>query len=431
MAHLVCRGQRINSGTTGTAFVRLPPHRINDILLVYVTHQEAAQAANVDVAGFTLKTDHQNGTSSFQLWWKRASSNDESHPVIDHTFANPATWHPMVVRGAIATGDPFDQASSANHAVNSTFTFPDITTSADDELILHLVTSASTPAFGAWTNANISPKMTINEGWPGAGVAGAAFGHMPTAGAIGGTTVALGVSIVGSVASYAFLNGEHEFDIASTFRDSILSTEPPNNSQITLPTHQADDYLCAIIAGSDQALTFAATLSGFTSVMNLPAPDNGRPFSIHKRIATSASETNPTITHGFGVPDDWTVITFSITGELATLLWDGGGNASAVNDIEVCAPATVVGYSNSQGSENWTSYSMAVATNETEQEDGGAGTCKATIYTADMAAAGNIGIAQPVVAFGSAQNWAVLAFSESAARPPDLVDQSGREWFIE
>lgn len=421
MPYLTGATHPARSGTSGTAFAGLPPHKTGDILGYLVSHQEAAQAGGVDVDGFTLKTDHQNGVRSLQLWWRRAEADDEADPVITHTFSGVHSFVPFKISGAIETGDPFDAVATASVS-GSPVDSPTVTTTEDDCGILTGYVADSAPTFSSITNATTNPRCVEGRNQPNT-VGFLAWGHMPTAGATGTTAWALNVGVSASTATWAIKPAASPApDTAPTFRDSILSTAN-SGSVITLPTHADGDLLVAIISGDSNANVLASTLTGFTRKAVFGDVGQGRPMALLTLRATSGAMSNPTWTHSFGA-DTRGLIIFSIPGDLKSLNWDAGANGQVRHHLESESAAKVVGFFNSHASENWTAVDYDVATNETEVEDGGAGLCRMALYHADLAAAGWIGAPTThTAAFGSGQAFMTMAFGEVVAVN---YDETGR-----
>lgn len=418
--YLVATAPVVRSGATGTAFVPLPPHKAGDIVGYLLSHDQVAQAANVAVAGFTRKTDHQNGLRSFQLWWRRALADEEADPVIDHTFSTVHSWAPFTIRGAIESGDPFDVVATASNGAGADA--PSVTTTVADCGILTGYFAESAPLPTAIANANTNPRG-ISFVPQADHVAYPAWGHKATAGSTGVTTYTMNAGVLNSTGTWAIKPAsEASAYTATAFRDSILSTAA-TGSVITLPTHADGDLLVAIGAGDDDAAARDQTLTGFTRKQyHGRSAGSGRALGLFTLRATSAAMANPTWTHTFGA--DRALIIFSIPGDLVALNWDRGGNNIAINNIESASPAKVVGYFNSHASENWTGVSYDVAGAATEVEDGGTGACRVALYHADLAAAGWIGRPSThTVQFGSGQAWLTMGFAEP---PPPPVEAFGQ-----
>lgn len=408
------------SGST----IPLPPHRTGDILIVGVAHTQPAEAANVAVSGFTRKIDHQNGNHSFQIWWRRAVSDDETGPTITHTFGGaPGTffhsWEAVVATGCVASGDPFDVIATQNTS-GGTHTGPSVTTTVNNCGILLVAASLGTSQYETWTNATIAPREiadVISDKLNHDMALGMAWGHMATAGATGTWTVTLTVGTGGGSTGTLALkpNGTGLATTQASYRDSTLTSEPATGTQITLPTHAAGDQICIAICGTDQAKTDAATLSGFTKRGRVELDLRAAAITVFTLNAVSPTETNPTITHTFGGSDDWVVIAFSVPGG-KLISWQRESSAIAATiignrTVEAASPALIVGICVTNASVTFTSCTFADAGAATEREDGGPTAFKGALYTVEMAAAGWIGVPTWVISASGVSKWLTLAFA--------------------
>lgn len=222
-------------------------HAANDIGIFFIT-SDFSNLVNTTAtpSGFTLITNSRNNSDpSDGIWgaafWKRATSGAEANVTFSQIANTSGTgWRAsiMTIRGCPTSGDPFDITAVSNQSGNATVTFPSITTTVSDCLIILFasngrdVTSAN---YGTWTNANLASltERIDSQGNHGNGQGiGVATGGKATAGAIGTSTVGVTAdanqfavtmaiksadSIGGSIPTFAGLSGRMNGHLGGRF----------------------------------------------------------------------------------------------------------------------------------------------------------------------------------------------------------------------
>jgi hypothetical protein len=189
---------------TGSGSANIPyPAGIqaNDILVIV---SEASDGGLGAAGGWIQKANNALGSSGTicSVAWKRATgseagnlSHDDGGGAIDHWIARMFCF-----RGAVTSGDPFNASSTSNSAASSSVTFPTVTTTADDCLILNCLTWADDdagPLAGTPTNASLANVTKRADGGAVNGNGGGIVlitGEKPTAGAVSSTTLTLSTS---------------------------------------------------------------------------------------------------------------------------------------------------------------------------------------------------------------------------------------------
>lgn len=199
--YVVAVGSSVNS--TGAPTVGLPPGWIEGDLLFIVAstaNQSLGTPSTYDLASNLpagIGSAGAAGGVKLFVFWKRATASESDVALADSGSFTIAQM--FAVRGAIASGDPFDvSASTQQTTATTTITYPTVTTSVDDTLILMFAgldqDAASTANLGAPTNANLEWLLEFMDRTVTAGAGGGygvLMGGKATAGATGTTTASL------------------------------------------------------------------------------------------------------------------------------------------------------------------------------------------------------------------------------------------------
>lgn len=189
---------------TGTGSANIPyPAGIqaNDILVVIGEGSDGFPGAPTGFTSKAISTLGSAGTTC-QVSWKRATgsesgnlAHDDGGNIVDHWMARMFCF-----RGAVTSGDPFNQVNTSNSTSSTSVTFPTVTTTADNCLILNCLTWAADnagPLAGAPTNASLANLAERADGGATNGDGGGIVlitGEKATAGAVSGTTLTLSTS---------------------------------------------------------------------------------------------------------------------------------------------------------------------------------------------------------------------------------------------
>lgn len=132
--------------------------------------------------------------------WHRAVGGDTAPVIAD--VGNHQVGRMIVIRGCIATGNPWDVATATQELVADTsVSIASITTSLADCLILAMFSTgqdiASTAGATGWANANLSSVTERMDDWTALGTGGGfsmMTGGKATAGATGASTATLSLT---------------------------------------------------------------------------------------------------------------------------------------------------------------------------------------------------------------------------------------------
>lgn len=194
------------SGTSGTISPAWPTHQADDIGLLIV-ETSSTQAPTLDTPAGFVQTDGSpqdttGGAAGSRLtaYWCRATSSAMTAPVIadsgNHTQALIVTY-----RGCAASGDPWNVAAgSAKTSASTTTTWPDVTTTVADTLVVQIASMTEKPGTDFWSGHANAALSSITERYDAATTDGAGGsiniidGTKASAGSVGNTTATITVS---------------------------------------------------------------------------------------------------------------------------------------------------------------------------------------------------------------------------------------------
>jgi len=197
----------VSSGT-GAITPALPSGiAANDILLLFLeTANEAISITNQNGGTWTEVTNSPQGTGTaggtsatmITVFWSRYNGTQGAPTASDS--GNHQAGRIIAIRGAVASGNPWDVTAGGVEAVSDTSgSIPGATTTVGNTLVVTVVAAslpdkASTANFSSWTNANLTSLTERTDNAVNAGNGGSlgiATGIKATAGAYGNTAVTL------------------------------------------------------------------------------------------------------------------------------------------------------------------------------------------------------------------------------------------------
>ncbi len=209
----------VSSGT-GAVTPALPAGiAANDILLLFLeTANEAISISNQNGGTWTAVTNSPQGTGTaggtsatmLTVFWSRYNGTQGAPTASDS--GNHQLGRIIAIRGAAASGNPWDVTAGGVEAVSDTSgSIPGATTTVANTLVVAAIATAlpdknSTANFSSWTNANLTSvtERTDNTVTAGnGGGLGIATGIKATAGAYGNTAVTLANSAYKGMMSIA------------------------------------------------------------------------------------------------------------------------------------------------------------------------------------------------------------------------------------
>lgn len=194
----------LSEDSGASIIVALPAHQADDILLVVLEHRPTEDVSTA-TPGWVAVTDSPvhsstdaNAGTILSCYWKRAADGAETEPTFTGFDANHCFGAAIVIRGCVASGNPWDvTASSLASSGTTVVSIPGDTTTVNDCLIVLLCTHAgdiSTAAFSGETNAdlaNLTERFDASDASGNGGGIGIWTGEKATAGAFGATAATL------------------------------------------------------------------------------------------------------------------------------------------------------------------------------------------------------------------------------------------------
>ena len=209
----------VTSGT-GTIIPALPSGiATNDILLLFLeTSNQAITINNSNGGTWTAVTSSPQGTGTaagttgarLTAFWSRYNGTQGAPTTSDS--GNHQAGRIIAIRGAVASGNPWDVTAGGVEAASDTSgSIPGTTTTVANTLVVTAIAAAlpdstSTTNFLAWTNANLTSITECIDNAQSAGNGGAigiATGIKAIAGSYGNTTVTLATSAYKGMMSIA------------------------------------------------------------------------------------------------------------------------------------------------------------------------------------------------------------------------------------
>lgn len=171
----------------------------DDVAITFIETESEIVAAPTNWAVVTTSTVSSGTISKLTAFWRRLTAG-EAAPAYT-TTANHKVGAMIVVRGCVATGNPWDQALPGTELVADTsVSIPGVTTTAANCLVIAAFGTgqdvANTTAL-TWTNASLANLTHRFAGWAIAGLGGGfAFctGEKAGLGATGATTTTAAVA---------------------------------------------------------------------------------------------------------------------------------------------------------------------------------------------------------------------------------------------
>jgi hypothetical protein len=195
---------------TQTANPALPAgQQLNDIL-IFIAGSAIAPISS-GPTGYTQFEAETGGTGELRIYWKRSIGGGEASQVVSISPSSTGVMARMLAfRGCVLSGSPIDQTISSFAAAGTSLTFPVITSTRPQTMVVNACqasqsTSTGTAEFSAWLNANLQSITEIidNTNTIGNGVGlGAAYGVLPTIASSGATTATAATSLGHAFATF-------------------------------------------------------------------------------------------------------------------------------------------------------------------------------------------------------------------------------------
>lgn len=210
-------GALANANSASSLTPTMPAHQVDDILVVVLAglgnNNYTLSTANgfVEMANSPQHNQSDINSARLHVWWKRATSNAESSPVIaDIALDDAKAALIIVVRGCKTSGNPWDVTAGSTAVQSTAASAPGITTTIAQTLVVAIVATridALTAQFSGWTNPSLTGFVEIADAATntGAGASiGAAAGSCAVAGAVSTTAATLATASTTASMTVAF-----------------------------------------------------------------------------------------------------------------------------------------------------------------------------------------------------------------------------------
>jgi hypothetical protein len=270
-----------------------PLYEIGDYLFAYAeTNNQAVTISTTD--GWTEAPSSpviNAGIAPTRLTvaYKKIIGDEDVFPILEASHDHIRSCS-ILVRGAVATGNPFNISASDAGGVGTAVTAIGATTTVNNCLVLVAVATSndatSSTNFSAWANADLSSVTEVSDGSTSTGAGGGiglASGGKATAGTYGSTTA----TQVGNV-EYATWTGAIAPNGGSI--PTVVSANQNNES----PGFYADPFLTVTPQANDIWIVFAESLEEV--LFQFPNTFDWQPMP---NLPITNAGTNPTTLSGY------------------------------------------------------------------------------------------------------------------------------------
>ena len=154
-------GAFVSSAGGANATVALATHQTGDIILLFCQNQVGGSSLtfNQNTAGFAL-LDYATsaGARGCYVYWVRATSSSMTNPSVTCS-TNHQLLVSISISGCIATGNPWDVSASTDFTATSSWSWPAVTTTVADTLIVY-AGGAVRDSTGGWLSAEANANLS-------------------------------------------------------------------------------------------------------------------------------------------------------------------------------------------------------------------------------------------------------------------------------
>lgn len=340
--------------TTGTISPAWPAHQADDLGLLLV--ESNGWPINLSTpAGFRelpwspqkAGTHMQTSGTGLSVFWKRATGAAEAAPVID-VVGHQTRAMIITFRGVASIGRPWDAGAGDDlGAADTVITWPAVTTSDDDCLIVNILSNSGFVTGSGYANANLANLTERIDSNSGTGQ-GSGFivvtGQKGTPGSVGNTTGTLSGSGTQARITLALtaLNTPADTSPYKGHLGTVVERETAGDITPAWPTHAANDIGLLVVESGGWPI---ATPSGWTELVASPVNDGvnggttGTQLSVFWKRAASGAEAAPTVTF---VSDHIRAVIATIKGctTAGNPIDHSAGSAAGADATAVSFPAT-------------------------------------------------------------------------------------------
>ena len=147
---LVNYGTAVKVASGNMASVGVPSGIQNNDILIVVVHSRDNVDSSMPEGWTPVVEGNGNSTNRLEIWRKRTSGT-ESPPEVTHSGGDSAIAIMVAFRGAVTSGDPFDEVGSVQSNASSPISTTQISTNVDGAMILHAFGSEDNNNWGSYT----------------------------------------------------------------------------------------------------------------------------------------------------------------------------------------------------------------------------------------------------------------------------------------
>ena len=207
-----------SSISTGATTTYIPAHNIDDIILTIIETEQYDNnylpTGYTSIPGSPLPTINMFTGTKLQAYWKRATTTEAGVTTIAvPDLGNHTMQRTFIIRGCRTSGNPFEQvATSTEEAFVSTVTFPSVTTTTKECLIVnvgvHGLDTFNSTFYGTPVNSNLSSLQIHAQATDSTGAGGGycvISGVKQSIGSTGTTTATLASTAIQAMMTIAFV----------------------------------------------------------------------------------------------------------------------------------------------------------------------------------------------------------------------------------
>jgi hypothetical protein len=284
-----------------------PAHAANDIGFLLVHSLTSLTRLSVTAGFRELPVSPQvNGIENFRVYWKRATGAAEAAPTV--TFDNNHVRAVIITfRGCSTVGRPFTTCAGKDAAPGTAVTFPAITTTDADSLVVDILgfgLDSAGAKLSGWANASLAVLTERMDDCSiigdGAGFA-VSTGQKAVAGAVNATTATLAASSDQQMITLALSALEQSADKMPYLKDWGVPVESATVAvNPAWPPHVTGDVALLLVESGGWPATLSVP-AGFVEVPNSPqnggvsGTDPSTQLSVYWARATSGAMAAPTV----------------------------------------------------------------------------------------------------------------------------------------
>lgn len=377
------------------------------------------------------------------VYWCRATSSSMPAPTFNNK-GNHKRGRIITFRGCAPAGNPIHAAADKRYDMTSgtAKTFPAVTTTDNDCLIVNILGTGDGGNYSGWTNASLSALTEIFDGGNaslGSGsFMGAACGGLAAAGSSGATAVTVDINDYAAMITLALTPTEpaaDKYPYVANLGDIIRSST--GNITVPWPPHKTGDIGILVVSSRAFPVPALATAAGFTEISGTrqAAGPSGSGSSLVAFICTATSNamSSPVVAWaGTGIAGMIFTVRNSGGLDVAASGKDAGsGTAITIPGVTTSKPTSLVALICSSARNNgdavmnndWANANFASLKPAVIDSDGGAIPAGIHLGKGKMAAAGATG--NTTLSCWNSTRWAAMALAFKPASTALIAEKGG------